>query len=204
MKKIFSINGGQQFGHSGGKFNHTLLELDKEFFTSENGFELQITDINKAYDLKEEVDKYVWADVIIYHFPVWWFGMPNGLKKYIDEVFTAGHRKGMYYSDGRKSENPAINYGTGGSLQGRKYMGTTTWNAPDTAFTMPGEFFNQTSVDDGVLFGFHRMNAFLSLERLEGLHFHELEKNVTLERIDHYKQGYRKHLNELFSPILQN
>jgi modulator of drug activity B len=204
MKKIFSINGGQQFGHSGGKFNSTLLELDKEFFVPENGFELRTTDINEAYDLNEEVDKYVWADVIIYHFPVWWFGMPYGLKKYVDLVFTAGHRKGMYYSDGRKSDNPSINYGTGGLLHDRKYMGTTTWNAPDTAFTLPGEFFDQTSVDDGVLFGFHRMNAFLSLERMDGIHFHELEKNVTQDRIDTYKERYKKHLEGQFLPILQS
>ncbi|SFB40492.1 modulator of drug activity B [Algoriphagus aquimarinus] len=200
MKKVFAINGGQIFGHSAGKFNKTLLELDKEFFADENGFGLQTTDINEPYVLSEEVEKYVWADVIIYHFPVWWFGMPNGLKKYIDEVFTAGHRKGMYYSDGRKAENPEVGYGTGGRLSGKYYMGTTTWNAPESAFLLPGEFFDQTSVDDGVLFGFHKMNAFLSLERINGVHFHDLEKNVTQERIDAYTKKYQKHLKNIFLP----
>lgn len=204
MKKIFSINGGQKFGHSGGKFNQTLMELDQGFFTSENGFEVKTTNINDPYNLKEEVGKYVWADVIIYHFPVWWFGMPNGLKKYIDEVFTAGHRKGMYYSDGRKSENPEINYGTGGSLQGRKYMGTTTWNAPETAFTLANEFFDQTTVDDGVLFGFHKMNAFISLQRIDGMHFHEMEKNVTDDKISAYKNRYIEHLQDIFATSIPN
>ncbi|PKK36704.1 hypothetical protein BWI96_10000 [Siphonobacter sp. SORGH_AS_0500] len=198
--KIFVINGGQHFAHSGGKFNSTLVELDKTFFTPEQGFELQITDINEDYDLLEEVQKYVWADVIIYHFPVWWFSMPYRLKEYVDKVFTAGHRKGMFYSDGRKADNPNINYGTGGTMQGRKYLVTTTWNAPETAFTLPGEFFNQTSVDDGVLFGFHRMNAFLSLERMEGIHFHDLEKNVTQERVDSYQERYHNHLKSIFHP----
>jgi len=194
MTKVFIINGGQKFAHSGGNFNSTLVQIDTDFFTRENGFELKITDINEKYILSEEVEKYVWADIIIYHLPIWWFSMPYKLKEYIDSVFTAGHRKGMFYSDGRKAENPAINYGTGGSLQGRKYIVTSTWNAPETAFTLPGEFFKQTSVDDGVLFGFHRMNAFVALERIDGMHFHDLEKNVTQAQIDGYKKSYADYL----------
>lgn len=202
MTKIFVINGGQHFGHSGGKFNKTLTELDITFFTEENGFELKITDINEAYNPDEEVEKYVWADVIIYHFPVWWFSMPHKLKEYIDVVFTAGHKKGIYYSDGRKSHNPDINYGTGGSLQGRKYMVTTTWNAPETAFTLPNEFFDQKNVDEGVLFGFHKMNQFTSLEKINGIHFHDLEKNVTQQMVDEYKEKYTKHLINAFKQQL--
>lgn len=198
MTKIFIINGGQRFAHSGGKFNETLLEIDNSFFIPDNGFELKVTDINNDYIPQQEVDKYVWADIVIYHFPVWWFSMPYKLKEYIDTVFSTGHRNGMYYSDGRKDENPDYNYGTGGSLEGRKYLVTTTWNAPETAFTLPNEFFNQTSVDDGVLFGFHRMNAFLSLERINGIHFHDLEKNVTSKRVNSYKKRYCEYLEQTF------
>jgi modulator of drug activity B len=108
-------------------------------------------------------------------------------------VLTAGHRKGIYYSDGRKSENPDLNYGKGGSMQGKKYMLTTTWNTPETAFILEGEFFNQTSVDNGVMFGFHRMNAFTGMEKIEGFHFHDLEKNATPERISNYQSLYLEH-----------
>ncbi|QYJ69024.1 NAD(P)H-dependent oxidoreductase [Flavobacterium litorale] len=202
MAKIFVINGGQHFGHSGGKFNKTLTALDIAFFTQENGFELKVTDINEAYNPDEEVQKYVWADVIMYHFPVWWFSMPYKLKEYIDVVFTAGHKKGIYYSDGRKNYNPDVNYGTGGSLQGRKYMVTTTWNAPKTSFTLPGEFFDMKSVDDGVLFGFHKMNQFASLEKINGIHFHDLEKNVTQQMVDEYKQAYKEHLINTFKTAI--
>lgn len=198
MKKIFVLNGGQKFAHSSGAFNKTLTELDSEYFSFENGFELKVTTVDNSYNPLEEVANYVWADVVIYHFPVWWFSMPYRLKEYIDTVFTSGHRKGLFYSDGRKSETPDLNYGTGGTLQGRKYMVTTSWNAPAAAFTLPGEFFNQTSVDNGVLFGFHRMNAFFSLERMTGIHFYDLEKNVTLERVNKYKIEYVNHLTEVF------
>jgi modulator of drug activity B len=103
-------------------------------------------------------------------------------------------------SDGRKADNPKINYGTGGMLGGRKYMVTTSWNAPETAFTLPGEFFNETSVDNGPLFGFHRMNAFVSLKKMESFHFYDVEKNADIERD---MKIYRDHLREVFSKELQ-
>ncbi|NIG55981.1 NAD(P)H-dependent oxidoreductase [Chitinophaga sp. Cy-1792] len=196
MKKIFIINGGQSFGHSGGQFNHTVSRETAAFFQDQPGYEVQLTDVSSAYDPDEEVKKYLWADVIIYHFPVWWFSLPHDLKKYIDVVFTAGHDKGLYTSDGRSSRNPDINYGTGGTLKGRQYMFTSSWNAPAAAFTLPGEFFQERSVDDGVLFGFHRMNAFLGLSPLETFHFHDVEKNADVPRD---MKLYKAHLQAVFA-----
>lgn len=195
MTKIFIINGGQKFGHSGGRFNETIANETLNFFQTNAGFEVRATNINDEYDPAEEVANYVWADVIIYHTPIWWFQLPHGFKKYIDVVFTEGHAKGIYKSDGRSSKNPTINYGTGGMLHGKKYMLTSSWNAPKEAFTLPGEFFDQRSVDDGALFGFHRMNAFTGMEPLESIHFHDIEKNADIEK----DLGlYQKHLTKLF------
>lgn len=200
MKKVLIINGGQNFGHSGGKYNHTIAENTLEVLKKFDHTEVMITHIADGYDKDEEVKKFVWADYIIYHTPIWWFQLPNGLKKYIDDVFTAGHAKGIYMNDGRKAENPEINYGTGGMLGGRKYMVTTSWNAPKAAFTLPGEFFNETSVDDGPLFGFHRMNAFVSLQKMESFHFHDVEKNAHIERD---MKLYRAHLEHIFEQELK-
>lgn len=197
MKNVFIINGGQKFGHSGGAFNKTLTSWTQDFLT-ENGFEVRVTDINSEFIPIDQVENFKWADIIIYNTPIWWFQVPNRLKKYIDEVFSAGHNNGIYKNDGRSRKNPAINYGTGGLMHGKKYMVNTTWNAPDTAFTLPGEFFNETSVDDGVLFGFHRMNAFTGMEKMHGFHFHDLEKNATLERVENYRNEYLEHLSTIF------
>lgn len=193
--KIFIINGGQVFGHSGGRFNATIAKETIAFFQNQPDFEVKVTQINDGYDAKEEVEKYKWADIVIYHTPVWWFQVPHGLKKYIDVVFTEGHRTGIYNSDGRSAENPTINYGTGGTLHGRKYMLTTSWNAPKEAFTLPGEFFNERSVDEGAMFGFHRMNAFTGMKPIEGIHFHDVEKNADIETD---VKRYRAHLEETF------
>jgi NADPH dehydrogenase (quinone) len=197
MKKIFIINGGQHFGHSGGRYNNTVASETNAFFNSLEGVEVRQTNIADGYDPVAEVEKFVWADVVIYHTPIWWFQLPYGFKKYIDEVFTAGHQKGIYHSDGRKSENPKINYGTGGMMHGRKYMLTTSWNAPETAFTLPGEFFHEKSVDEGPLFGFHRMNAFTGMKPLTSFHFHDVEKNADVVKD---MARYRTHLEELFAP----
>lgn len=195
MKNIFIINGGQVFGHSGGRFNKTLAEFTIAFFKKDLDFKVRFTDINEPYDPKQEVENYKWADIIIYHTPIWWFQVPHGFKKYIDVVFTDGHQTGIYKSDGRSSVDPTINYGTGGMLHGKHYMLTTSWNAPKEAFTIPGEFFDEKSVDDGPLFGFHRMNAFTGMKPLESIHFHDIEKNA---RIQEDLQRYEEHLNKLF------
>ncbi|WP_447641327.1 MULTISPECIES: NAD(P)H-dependent oxidoreductase [Chitinophagaceae] len=198
MRKVFIINGGQTFAHSGGKFNTAVTDWTKSTLL-ENNLEVKVTNINDDFDPMMEVEHFKWADIIVYHFPIWWFQVPNRLKRYIDEVFTAGHNNGIYKSDGRSRSNPAINYGTGGLMQGKKYFVTTSWNAPETAFTLENEFFDQHSVDEGILFGFHKMNQFAGLENIGSFHFHDMEKGATKERIDHYRQLYISYLQETFA-----
>lgn len=198
MKKVFIINGGQHFAHSGGKFNETLAGWTAHYFRDQLGSEVRLTNINEPYNPEEEVEKYVWADLIVYHTPVWWFQLPHKLKEYIDVVFSAGHQNGIYKNDGRsrRSDNPKLHYGTGGLLHGRKYMITTSWNAPIEAFTVKGEFFDLHSEDD-ILIGAHKMNQFTGLSRLESFHFHEMEKGVTPEKIEKDREMYLEHLEKI-------
>lgn len=206
MENIFIINGGQTFAHSGGTFNKSITGWTKEVLEKE-GFKVRVSNVNDEFDPVQEAENFKWADAIVYHFPVWWFQVPNRLKFYIDEVFTAGHKNGIYESDGRSRKNPEINYGTGGLMHGKKYFVTSSWNAPDTAFTMEGEFFQQKSVDEGVLFGFHRMNAFTGMTHLGSFHFHDMEKNATVERVNGYETEYKEYIESVFAQekcILQN
>ncbi len=187
MKNIFIINGSHPFAHSGGRFNETLFNNTISYFDTLEEFEVKSTQVGDNYDVKQEVEKFKWADIVIYHTPIWWFQIPFGFKKYIDEVFTEGHQNGIYASDGRSRKNPNINYGTGGLMNGKKYILTTSWNAPKTAFTLENEFFNQKSVDKGVMFGFHKMNAFTGMELLATHHFHDMEKNADVPfELDNY------------------
>lgn len=68
-----------------------------------------------------------------------------------------------------------------------------------TAFTIPDEFFQARSVDDGVLFPFHRMNAFCGMQPLESIHFHDVEKNRSPELVASFKEEYLQHLKKTFT-----
>jgi len=43
-----------------------------------------------APDIASELEKLQRADLLILHFPLWWFGMPAILKGWIDRVFVSG------------------------------------------------------------------------------------------------------------------
>ena len=118
-------------------------------------------------------------------------------KQYLDEVLTAGYGKdkGMWSSDGRDQKNPEIKYGTGGLLHNKNYVLTTSWNAPQGAFSLPDEFFKEISVDDGPMSGFHGMNRYLGLELLESLKFFDVEKNADTKA---QLKSYKNFLNEKF------
>lgn len=192
--KVLVINAGQEFAHSGGKYNQTVAEATLQVLSDIPTTEVAFTNIADGYTINDEVSKFKAADLIIYHTPIWWFQLPYAFKKYLDEVLTAGY-KVLYNNDGRKAENPTINYGTGGLLQGKKYILTTSWNAPSTAFTLPNEFFDQKSVDEGPLFGFHKMNAFMGLAPLNSFHFHDVEKNANVGRDI---AAWKRHLAGMF------
>ena len=46
-------------------------------------------------DVKAEIDKLLWADVLILQFPLWWFSMPAILKGWVDRVFAYGFAYGV-------------------------------------------------------------------------------------------------------------
>ncbi|PVZ85130.1 NADPH quinone reductase MdaB [Serratia sp. S1B] len=163
MSNILIINAKKQFGHSNGQLNQTLSDI-AESYLRDAGHQVQVTVVDDGYDIDAEVGKFLWADTIIYQMPGWWMGEPWILKKYIDEVFTAGHGK-LYASDGRTRSDESKKYGSGGLIQGKKYMLSLTWNAPLEAFTDPDQFFHGVGVD-GVYLHFHKANQFLGMEAL--------------------------------------
>ncbi|MBF0570960.1 MAG: NAD(P)H-dependent oxidoreductase [Candidatus Omnitrophica bacterium] len=136
--KILIINAHLNYsGWSEGKLNTTFRELAKTFFT-ERGHQVIETFIERGYDPQEEVQKHVAADVVILQMPVNWFGAPWIYKKYADEVFNLGlSSKVLLEDDGRTRKDPSKQYGTGGKMQGKKFMISATWNAPREAFDNP-------------------------------------------------------------------
>ncbi|MBM7486396.1 NAD(P)H dehydrogenase (quinone) [Bradyrhizobium sp. USDA 3686] len=69
-------------------------------------------------DVKAEIEKLLWADVLILQFPLWWFSMPAILKGWVDRVFAYGFAYGVgEHSDKRWGDR----YGEG-RLAGKRAM----------------------------------------------------------------------------------
>lgn len=193
MQNILLIDAGKSFAHSKGELNHTLTEVAASFLR-DKGHDVRVTVVDSGYDIEQEIQNYLWADTIIYQMPGWWMDTPWILKKYIDEVFTAGHGS-LYASDGRSRSDASKKYGSGGLLQGRKYMLSLTWNAPLEAFDDPEQFFHGVGVD-GVYLPFHKANQFIGLSPLPTFICNDVMKAPDVST---YLANYRQHLDEHFS-----
>ncbi|MDQ0593823.1 modulator of drug activity B [Chryseobacterium ginsenosidimutans] len=139
-KKVLLINTHLTYPNwSEGKLNDAFNQKAREFFIS-NNFEVLETKVEAGYDVDAEVEKHLQADIIILQTPINWFGAPWIYKKYVDEVFNSGLMSQKFLTDdGRTREDPSRQYGTGGKLQGKKFMVCATWNAPKTSFDDPNQ-----------------------------------------------------------------
>lgn len=192
MKKILLLNGGKAFAHSHGQYNSTLHDAAVAFL-DRAGFDVKTTFIDGGYDVEEEVQKFLWADVVIYQMPGWWMGAPWTVKKYLDEVFTAGHGS-LYANDGRTRSDASQKYGSGGLIQGKQYMLSLTWNAPVQAFEDPTDFFEGKGVD-AVYFPFHKANEFLGMSGLPTFICNDVMK---VPNIEQDVARYEQHLAQVF------
>ena len=144
MTNVLLINAHQFYeGISSGRLNKTMAGIiDEEML--KRGYEVRQTYIENGYDIDAKVQKHVWANIIILQSPVYWFGTPWIYKKYVDEVFTAGlMQQSLLVDDGRTRQDTSKQYGTGGKMQGKKYMLSLTWNAPQEAFCDKDQFLFQ-------------------------------------------------------------
>jgi NADPH dehydrogenase (quinone) len=150
MYNVLIINAHQVWpGISTGGLNKAMAAIIREEMEKRN-FAVRETNIEQGYDIDAEVQKHVWADIIILQSPVYWFGTPWIYKKYVDDVFTAGLvQQSLLVDDGRTRQDPSRQYGSGGKMQGKKYMLSLTWNAPVEAFGNKEQvLFAGKTVDD--------------------------------------------------------
>lgn len=193
MKNILLINGAKTFAHSNGQLNDTLTEFAQEVLSG-LGHQVQVTRADSEYDAKAEVEKFLWADTVIYQMPGWWMGAPWTVKKYIDDVFTEGHGS-LYANDGRSRSDASKKYGSGGLIHDKNYMLSLTWNAPMDAFNDAEQFFHGVGVD-GVYLPFHKANQFLGMQTLPTFIVNDVIKAPEVEA---YMAQYRDHLTQVFA-----
>lgn len=73
--------------------------------------ELHASDVNGfAFDIDKEQQKLEWCDLMIWQFPLWWFGLPAILKGWVDRVFAMGriYGQGKIYENGVFSGKRAL------------------------------------------------------------------------------------------------
>jgi NAD(P)H dehydrogenase (quinone) len=97
---------------------HAPGERLKVAAASHDAFDAQaLTD-----DVKAEIEKLLWADVLILQFPLWWFAMPAILKGWVDRVFAYG----LAYGVGEHNDKHyGDRYGEG-TFAGKRAMVITT------------------------------------------------------------------------------
>jgi NAD(P)H dehydrogenase (quinone) len=84
-------------------------------------------------DIQLEIEKIIWADHIIFQFPLWWFSVPAILKGWFDRILV----KGFSYDTG-KTFSEAF-------LKGKTSSLIVTTQSPESAYQLNG--VHQTTIE---------------------------------------------------------
>ena len=197
MKNVFIINAHEPWPFSEGKLNRSLVERATANLKNK-GYDIQLTTMQDDYDVEKEIEKHRWADALILQTPCNWMGVPWTFKKYMDDVYTAGMDGRLCAGDGRSREDASKQYGSGGTLSGKKYMLSVTFNAPREAFNDPGQdFFGGKEVDD-LFWPAHLNFKFFGMTHMDTFTCHDVLKNPDVEN-DFIK--FEAHLDKLFPSV---
>ena len=137
-----------------------------------------------APDIAAEMDKLDACDLLVFQFPLWWFGMPAILKGWVDRVLAMGRM----YGGGRWYDS--------GVLQGKRAMVAMTTGGPGSMYVPPAghESLNPTletiltPIHHGV-FWFTGMRVLEPFVAWSPAHLDDELRTATLD-------GYAAHLHE--------
>lgn len=177
---ILVINGHKYYSFAPGRLNKTLFEKIVEFLTPYAN--IKTTIIEEGYELQEEIEKFRWANIIIFQSPVNWFSFPYTFKQYIDAVY----KHGDFYG-------PSDKYGFGGKLNNTQYMYSLTCNSPLKAFTESHGFFDGRCPDD-MFIAMHKIQEYCGMSRLPSFFAMDVVKNPDvpkfLEELENHLKKY--------------
>ncbi|RVT74872.1 flavodoxin [Flavobacterium sufflavum] len=195
-KKVLLINTHLTYPNwTEGTLNNSFIQKAKDFFEAKD-FEILETKIEEGYNADEEVEKHLESDIVMLQTPVNWFGAPWIYKKYVDEVFNCGlFSKKFLSDDGRTRDDATKQYGTGGHLQGKKFMISATWNAPAEAFNNPAQQLMQGKGTADLFLSITSNYRFCGVEILPDYNCFDIFKN---DNIAKDLENYPKHLEKVF------
>lgn len=192
MKKVLLINTHLTYPNwTEGKLNNAFQHLAKDFFVSQ-GYEVLETKVEDGYNPEEEVEKHLEAEIVVLQTPINWFGAPWIYKKYVDEVFNSGlHSQQFLSGDGRTRSDASKQYGTGGKMQGKKFMICATWNAPAESFGNPQQQLFQGKDTADLFLHITSNYRFCGYEILKDYNCFDIFKS---NQIQHDLENYPEHL----------
>ncbi len=196
MKNVLIINAHQVWeGFAPGKLNQSFIDIASTAL-EKKGYTVKTTTVNdQNYQIKDEIEKHLWADYIIIQTPMYWMQTPWIFKKYMDEVYSSAMGGELCTGDGRTRQDPSKQYGTGGTAQDKKYMLSVTCNAPKEAFNDPNQTFFEGKTVDDVYFPLHLNYKFFGMEALPTFSAHDVLKNPKIEE-DFTR--FKEHINYHF------
>jgi NAD(P)H dehydrogenase (quinone) len=114
------------FGAVGGVNDFTEI-ADTIFFNYLNEQVRATNNGGFVLEVKTEMDKVIWADFLLFQFPLWWFSFPAIMKGWIDRVFAMG----FSYEIRRNFES--------GIFRGKRAMLALTTGSPSMLFRSDGK-----------------------------------------------------------------
>lgn len=196
QKTVLLINTHLTYsGWSEGKLNASFYNAAKNFFLSKN-YKVLETKVENGYNADEEVEKHLQADIIILQTPVNWENTPWIYKKYVDEVFNSALKSKKFLSgDGRSEAEGFKQYGMGGKMQGKKFMISATWNAPEESFNDKNQYLFKGKSADDALFNVAANYLFTGFEVIPGYYCYDVYHN---KHIKEDLENYLKYLEKVF------
>ncbi len=100
---------------------HNFLTLKNPDYFKQQLEEMHATEtFGFAEDIEREMRKLEWCELMIWQFPMWWFGLPGILKGWVDRVFAMGRTYGgdrLYANGVFKGKRAMLSLTTGGPQQ---------------------------------------------------------------------------------------
>jgi NAD(P)H dehydrogenase (quinone) len=144
--------------------------------------EMHATEMNSfSAEIVFEMEKIEWCDLMIWQFPLWWFGLPAVLKGWVDRVFAMGRIYNFEHI-----------YGTG-LFRGKRALLSLTTGGPEEAYREGG--FNGDIA--AILRPIHRgMLQFVGFDVLAPQIVYAPVR-MTDEQRQHYMTAYAKRLKKI-------
>lgn len=175
MKKVLIINGHQYYENvAEGALTREYIKAANDYCKN-NSYEIKNSHPDKGYTVKEELEKWDWADFILLQYPVYWMGLPWSTKKYMDEIASGGIGTVTYINDGRSRDDASKKYGSAGLLIDKKYMLSLTYNCPSSEFNNKEGFFEGLSIDEAN-YSVHKIFQFCGAKKTDTYSVHDIFK----------------------------